>query len=64
MDTEELEKLKEDLVEEIAQEIYVLSQKGESKVNEVQPPESVIQLAAEAAASVLLAFERGYRMVS
>jgi hypothetical protein len=58
----ELEELKEKLVEEIAQAIYDLAKKQETSAYEVQPPESVIQHAAEAAASVLLAFERGYRM--
>ncbi len=58
----ELEKLKEKLVEEIAQAIYELAEKQGTSVNEVQPPTSIVSHAAEAAASVLLAFERGYRM--
>lgn len=33
-----------------------------STISGIQPPESVIQAMAQAAASVLMAFERGYRM--
>jgi hypothetical protein len=61
MEEKELEQLREEMVDEMAQEIYVLSRK-DGPVNKVQPPESVIELAAQAAASVLMAFERGYQM--
>lgn len=63
MDTKELESLKECLVKELVDVIENLSADGETYVGgDIQPPESIIQLAAEAAASVLMAFERGYRM--
>ena len=33
-----------------------------STIRDMQPPESIIQAMATAAAQVLIAFERGYRM--
>lgn len=62
--TTELEKLKENIAEELFHEICDWAEKEGTFLQEVQPPESVVQLAAEAAASVIMAFERGYRMVS
>lgn len=35
---------------------------GVSTVRNIQPPESVVQAMAEAAAKVLIAFEHGYRL--
>lgn len=54
----------EDLVrEEMAAIIgdYADDKRG-STIRDLQPPESVIQEMAQAAASVLIAFERGYRL--
>lgn len=62
MDTNELEDLKINITEEIAAAIGDLSDEKKMFIRAIQPPESIIQLAAEAAASVLMAFERGYRM--
>lgn len=61
MDTE-LEKLKEDLTEELFHEMADWAEEEGTFLQQVQPPESVIRHAAEAAANVILAFERGYRM--
>ena len=58
----ELEKLKEDLTEELFHEICDWAEKEGTHLKDVQPPESIIRHAAEAAANVILAFERGYRM--
>jgi len=59
----ELEQLELDIQEEIAAAIGDLGDGDEkSIIKETQPPESVIQAMAVAAAQVLMAFERGYRM--
>jgi hypothetical protein len=60
----ELDTLKEKLAEELFHEIADWAEEEGAVLKEVQPPESVIRLAAEAAANVIMAFERGYRMVS
>lgn len=56
----------DELEAELSREIiFLLADKMEdltSKLADVQPPTSVMELAANAAASVLVAFERGYRM--
>lgn len=62
MDEKELTRLEEAATEEIERAIYKLIVDEGGKVNDVQPPSSVIRLAAEAAAKVLIGFERGYRM--
>ena len=62
MDKEEEKELEEDLVAELESALLTLSNDPETKVHEVQPPHSVVMLAARAAAQVLIAFERGYRM--
>jgi hypothetical protein len=60
---DELEKLELDITEEVAAAIGDLVDGHESSIiKETQPPESVIQAMAVAAAQVLMAFERGYRM--
>lgn len=60
---EELEKLEGDIEEELAAVIGDLVDGEESStIKDVQPPESVIKAMAVAAAQVLMAFERGYRM--
>lgn len=40
----------------------LIEMENEGPMAEVQPPTSVAELAAEAATTVLMAFERGYRM--
>ena len=60
---DELEKLEVDIQEEVATAIGDLVHGDErSIIKEVQPPESVIKAMAIAAAQVLMAFERGFRM--
>ncbi len=50
----------------LAQELAVYLEDAPSGAcpmfNDIQPPTSVIALAAEAAAKVIMTFERGYRM--
>ena len=65
---QELEQLEDDVTEAIAAAIGDLCDSawidGEmtGPLITIQPPETVIRHAARAAAQVLLAFERGYRM--
>ena len=54
-------RLQELVTEEIAATITEIAPDGVG-LSEIQPTEATIQLAAQAAAAVLLAFERGYRM--
>jgi len=64
MDNEnDLEKLEEEVVEELAAVIgdYASDPEG-STVRDLQPPESIVRAMAQAAAQVLISFERGYRM--
>jgi hypothetical protein len=58
---EELADLEDAIADELESAIENLSVIGNA-VGQIQPPTSVVGLAAEAAAKVLLAFERGYRM--
>ena len=51
------------MIEELAAIIGdVVDGKERSMIKDIQPPESIIQAMAVAAAQVLIAFERGYRM--
>ncbi len=60
---DEFEKLEDDITEEIAAAVGDLCDSVESStIKDVQPPESVIHAMARAAAAVLIAFERGYRL--
>jgi hypothetical protein len=60
---DELEKLELDIKEEVAAAIGDLVDGDESSIiKSIQPPESVIEAMAVAAAQVLIAFERGYRI--
>lgn len=64
---EELEIEIEELEIEIEEELVaiigdVVEGKKASNIKDCQPPESVIEHMAKAAAQVLIAFERGYRM--
>jgi hypothetical protein len=59
----ELEDLRDLVVEEMAAIIGdFANDKRVSTISDMQPPESIIQEMAQAAAAVLIAFERGYRM--
>ena len=55
------EKLEAELTQEIKEAIEAAI-KDETVLFEVQPTEGVIQLAASAAAKVLVAFERSYQL--
>jgi hypothetical protein len=60
---DELEDLEIEFVEELAAIIGdVVEGKASSVIKDAQPPESIIDAMALAAAQVLIAFERGYRM--
>lgn len=61
IDEGDLSSLRDGIIETLADEIFRLSQEA-TPLAEVQPPSSVCLLAAQAAADVLIAFERGYRM--
>lgn len=54
----------EELESLITEELYVLIRdaKGCIAIEECQPPKSIVEAMAKAAAQVLIAFERGYRM--
>ena len=56
----------QDIEREVTEELEMLISDAPSgdcpMLNDTQPPTSVIRLMAEAAAKVLMAFERGYRM--
>jgi hypothetical protein len=61
MDTKEFEALEE----AVAYEILTAIRNDEGNcpaLQQIQPPESVMKLAADAAAKILLAFEHGYQM--
>jgi len=59
----EYEKLEGDITEELAAVIGDLVHGYESSsIKDIQPPESVINAMAIAAAQVLIAFEHGYRL--
>ena len=49
------------LATEIAETLTTLAE-GLSTLADMQPPSTVIECAARAAAAVIIAFERGYRM--
>lgn len=60
---EDLEELEGLICEEMAAIIGdFANDRRVSTIRSLQPPESVIQAMAHAAAQVLIAFERGYRM--
>lgn len=48
--------------EEILAAIGDAAESGEGELAEIQPPESVLEAAATAAAQVIVSFEHGYRM--
>lgn len=55
----DLAEIESTLVDEIER---LLSGTNLPMLNDMQPPTSIFKLAAEAAAKVIMAFERGYRM--
>jgi hypothetical protein len=63
-DKKSFDELEDDIIEEVAAAIGDLcdGEVGSSVIKDVQPPESVIQAMARAAAAVLIAFEHGYRL--
>jgi hypothetical protein len=62
-DVKEYEKLEDDIIDEVSAAIGDLCDGDEkSVIKDVQPPESVINAMARAAAAVLIAFEHGYRL--
>jgi len=63
-DYEEMIDLQRRLENEIYDILYNTAEDARlaSAVAEVQPPSSVVRLTAQAAANVLMAYERGYRM--
>lgn len=63
MSERELEELEDQVREEMAAIIgdYANDEAG-STIRDLQPTEAIIQAMATAAAQVLIAFERGYRM--
>jgi hypothetical protein len=65
MEEKEFTELKRDVVEEIVAIITDrVNDSSGSAIRDTQPTESVIWEMAQAAASVLIAFERGYRLGS
>lgn len=59
----EFVEMEEQVTHELVEVISSLAEDtAASVVHNIQPPESVIQAMAEAAARVLIAFEHGYRM--
>lgn len=62
-DFQELERVARDEIVE-AIEIVLVKAGDESAIFEIQPSASVVYAMAQAAASVLIAFERGYQLNS
>ncbi len=65
-DDSDLPELKREITRELAAFIHGNGQADwtdlHKLLDDIQPPATVARLAAEAAAAVLIAFERGYRM--
>ena len=62
LDDDDFTKMEDDLVEEISSVLGDLAEDKDFSLLKIQPPSSVIDAAAHAAAQVFIAFERGYRM--
>lgn len=60
----ELELLEISIISELEARIIELSDNVDSAMSDIQPPTTIVRAAAVAAAQVLMAFERGYRMES
>ena len=58
---DELPEVEQALAGEILSALNTLAD-GPSTLADVQPPSTVLECAARAAAAVIIAFERGYRM--
>jgi CHASE3 domain sensor protein len=54
--------LEDHIADELESVIELLSSDVEAKISDVQPTAEVVKLAARAAASVIVAFERGFTM--
>lgn len=59
---EEYAQMDFEVTEELVALIGEYSETVGSKVNDLQPPSSIVRAMANAATQVLIAFERGYRM--
>lgn len=59
---DDLEKLEKRVIKGLERAISIAAEDPLDAVSEVQPPSTVVHHAAQAAAAVLMAFERGYRM--
>ncbi len=59
MDDPILEEVEQDLMNELAELLHTKSLEPGSVLENMQPPQSVLNAAAIAAAQVLVAFERG-----
>lgn len=62
--TNQLELLEYAITVELEARIIELGDNVDSAMSDIQPPTSIAHAAAVAAAQVLMAFERGYRMES
>jgi len=60
--TNDLDKIQDDVFQCVLANLGDLSHDKDFRLSEIQPPESVIELAAKAATDVFMAFERGMRL--
>jgi hypothetical protein len=59
---DDFDRFENEVQEELAAAIGDFAEEADSTVHDLQPTEKVIQAMAKAATSVLIAFERGYRI--
>ncbi len=64
MNEEELNALEDSIIDELEAVMGDLADEKDFRLSEVQPPSSIVRCAAQAAAQIFMAFERGYRMES
>lgn len=62
VDDTEMEDLEAAILDELEAAIEDAAADPLRKLSEIQPPTTIVRAAAAAAAQVLIAFERGYRM--
>jgi hypothetical protein len=58
----ELEKLEDDVREAVLAALGDLAEQKDLPLYAIQPPETLLEAAAQAATQVFIAFERGYRL--
>jgi len=58
-----LEELEDDVREAVLAVLGDLAEDKDFRLSEIQPPESVLEAAAQAATQVFMAFEHGFQMV-